>query len=130
MISIKFKVPTFQVSVEVLHSPDGGLHFQQERRVVLLVFLKLPTGISDDAVFSVWVDLGQDGSQSSFVLLVSNCSVRDECLGAIPPGIIDDLFRDQHALQGSERFLGLDGYGSFPPQGFLLGEMGERCCDD
>ena len=54
------EVASAEVRVEVFHSPDGGLHLQQVGRIVLLMLYQLPAGISNDLMFTSFVNLSQD----------------------------------------------------------------------
>ena len=60
MICKQRKMSSAEVSVEVFHSPDGGLHLQQVGRVVLLMLYQLPAGVSNDLMLSSFVNLSQD----------------------------------------------------------------------
>ena len=56
---------TSQMRVVVLHPPHGGLHLQQERRVIGLMFLKTTTCVCDGVMFSFLVNLCENGPESS-----------------------------------------------------------------
>ena len=62
MVRKQRKVTSSEVSIEVFHSPDGGLHLQQVGCIVLLMLHQLPAGISNDLVLSFLVNLGQDST--------------------------------------------------------------------
>ena len=66
-----------QVRGEVIHGPDGSLHFKQKRGVVLLVFLQLSTGIGNDAVLTVGFDRGEDGGEASRSSVVPKSGISD-----------------------------------------------------
>jgi hypothetical protein len=65
------ELPAPQVSVEMLHTPDGSLHFQQKGSVITLMFLQLSAGIGNHTVLPVGINLGQDGSQASRLFVIS-----------------------------------------------------------
>ena len=60
MVRKQYEVSSAKVSIEVFHSPDGGLHLQQVGHIVLLMLHQLPAGVSNDLVLSFLVNLGQD----------------------------------------------------------------------
>jgi len=65
------------------------LHLQEEGFVVALMFLKLPTGISNDAMFSVLDDLRKDSSKAARLFVIFKGGVRDECIRSISAVVID-----------------------------------------
>ena len=62
MVHKQREVLSAKVSIEVFHSPDGGLHLQQVGRIVLLMLHQLPAGIGNDLVLSILINLGQDST--------------------------------------------------------------------
>ncbi len=53
------------------------------------MFLKLPTGISNDAMFSVLDDLRKDSSKAARLFVIFKGGVRDECIRSISAVVID-----------------------------------------
>ena len=71
MICEQREVTSAEVRVEMFHSPDGGLHLQQVGRIVLLMLHQLPTGVSNDLVFSFVVDLSENCTKPPGFLLIA-----------------------------------------------------------
>ena len=71
MVRKQGEVLSAKVSIEVFHSPNGGLHLQQVGRIVLLMLHQLPAGIGNDLVLSVLLILGQDSTLTSGFLLIA-----------------------------------------------------------
>ena len=53
--------PTFQVVLEVLHSPKSTLHFQQKKGEVFLKIGEFPIGIPNCEMVFFFVDLRKNG---------------------------------------------------------------------
>ena len=71
MVRKQREVSSAKVSVEVFHSPNGGLHLQQVGNIVLLMLYQLPAGISNDLMFTLFVNLSQDCTLTSGFLLIA-----------------------------------------------------------
>ena len=71
MVRKQGEVLSAKVSIEVFHSPNGGLHLQQVGRIVLLMLHQLPAGIGNDLVLSILLILGQDSTLTSGFLLIA-----------------------------------------------------------
>ncbi len=76
----------------MFHIPNGRLHLQEEGSVVALMFLKLATGVGDNAMFSIFVDLGKDGSQTTRFLVVAEAGIGNEGIGSISVRVVDDRY--------------------------------------
>ena len=57
MVRKQLEMTSSEVSIEVFHSPDGGFHLQQVGRIVLLMLYQLPAGISNDLMFTLFINL-------------------------------------------------------------------------
>ncbi len=75
MVSDERKFLASEVSCEVIHTPNGSLHFQQKRRVVAFMFLQLSAGICDHAMLTIWVNLCEDGTEATGLFVVSEAGV-------------------------------------------------------
>ena len=71
VVRVEREASALQVGVEMVHRPHGGLHLQEERRVVGLVLLQPPAGVGDGVVTALLVHLGQDGPEASGLLVQS-----------------------------------------------------------
>ena len=60
MVCKQREVTTVEVSIEVFHSPNGGLHLQQVWRIVLLMLYQLLAAVSNDLMFTLFINLSQD----------------------------------------------------------------------
>ena len=78
MICKQFEMATFEMYFKRFHAKNGGLHFEEEWRVVLLVLLELPAGIGDDVEPTLGVHLSEDGSEATSGVVVPERSVCDE----------------------------------------------------
>jgi hypothetical protein len=65
LIRVQGEWSALQCRGEVVHAPDCSLQFQQEWRVVFLMFLQLLAGISKDIVVALLVGLGEDSAEAS-----------------------------------------------------------------
>jgi hypothetical protein len=74
----------------MLHTPNCSLHLQEETGVVVFMFLELPTGVHNDAVLPMLVQLRQYRSQAAWLLLISQAGVGYEGIGAISSGVVND----------------------------------------
>ncbi len=61
----------------MVHFPNGSLHFLQKWCVVVFMILQLSAGICDDALLTIWVDLGQNGAKAPWIFIVSKSGVDD-----------------------------------------------------
>jgi hypothetical protein len=55
------------------------------------MFLKLPTGISNDAMFSILVDLCKDSSKAARLFVIFKGGIGDECIRSISVVVIDKV---------------------------------------
>jgi hypothetical protein len=79
-----------EVSGEMLHAPDGSLHFKKKRGVIALMFLQLSACISNDTMFAVLVDLREDGSEATRLFVIAEAGVDDEGIGPVSSGVVDN----------------------------------------
>ena len=107
VVGIEREVAAPQVGVEMLHPPDGSLHLQQERSVVGLILLKLPTGVRDYAVLPLLVDLGQNSPQTTRLLAVPQTGVRDEGVGPVVPRVVHHRLGAQVGLELQKCLVGI-----------------------
>ena len=66
MISVESKIFPSEILIIKFHSPNSCSQLQNEGRVVFLVLDQLPGSVADDPEAVVLIDLGQDGTQTSF----------------------------------------------------------------
>jgi hypothetical protein len=77
------------------------------------MFLKLATGVSDDAMFAVLIKLRQNGAQASGLFVVSETGIDDKCIRAISRGVGDDGLGAQVGLKFLEGLQGSEGRAPF-----------------
>ena len=88
-----------KVFVVELHTPNRCSHFQKERRIILFVFDQLSRTVADDPETIVFVDLGQNGAQTSFQFVGTGGGVDDQGVSAVTPRVVDDRVRHQGGLE-------------------------------
>ena len=98
VIGIQGEVTSSEIRAEMIHSPDSGLHFQEEGGVIFLMSLQFSTGIRNDAEFALFIGLGKNGPKSSRIFVVAEGGVYDERVGPISSWIIHYRFRAEARL--------------------------------
>ena len=75
MVRDERKFAAAEISCKMFHAPDSSLHLEQERGVIAFVFLQFSAGIGNDAMFAVWVNLGQNSSEAARLFVVAEAGV-------------------------------------------------------
>jgi hypothetical protein len=65
----------------MIHTPNGSLHFQQKQGIVAFVFLQLSAG--NETMLTIWVDLGEDGSQATWLFVITKADIDDEGIRSV-----------------------------------------------
>ena len=57
MVGEQNERPSSQVGIEMIHSPQSGLHLKEKWRVVAFMLLHFSAGVGDDVVFTFFIEL-------------------------------------------------------------------------
>jgi hypothetical protein len=109
VVSDECKFLASEVSREVIHTPNGSLHFQQKGCVVAFVFLQLSAGICNDAMLAIRVDVSEDGAEATGLFVVTEAGVDDECIGPVASRVVDDRLGGEVRLEFKESLQGFRG---------------------
>ncbi len=96
-----------EISSEMFHAPNGGLHLKQKRGVIALVFLQFSACICNDAMFAFLVDLCEDGSEAARLFVIAEAGVDNEGVGPVSSGVVDNWLRAEVSLQLEESLQGV-----------------------
>ncbi len=77
MVSDQGELPASELSSKKIHNPDGSLHFKQKWSGTVLVLLQLSAGISNDTVLPTQIDLGEDGTETPWLFLITQAGIND-----------------------------------------------------
>jgi hypothetical protein len=80
VVSDESEFSSSKICGEMIHAPNGSLHFQQKWGIVAFMFLQLSAGICNDAVLSIWVNLGENGPKATQLFVITEAGVDDEGL--------------------------------------------------
>ena len=95
---------TPQVVREMFHAPESSLHLYQKGGVVTFMFLQLTTGVGDNLMFSVSINLGENGPKAPGFDVIAQAGIRDEGIRPVPSGVGHDGFGHQAGLKLSKGF--------------------------
>ncbi len=109
MVGDERKFLASEVSGEVIHTPNGSLHFQQKRCVVAFVLLQLSAGICNDAMLTRWVNVCEDGTEATGLFVVTEAGIDDECVGSVTPRVVDNWLGAKVRLKLKESLQGIRG---------------------
>ncbi len=71
----KRKFAAAEIGRKVFHAPYSCLHLEQERGVIAFMFLQFSAGIGNNAMFAVLINLGQNSSEATRLLVVAETGV-------------------------------------------------------
>jgi hypothetical protein len=71
VVSDKSKFVTSEIGRKMVHTPNGGLHFEKKWGVIAFMLLQLAAGVCDDAVLAIRVDLDKDGPKAPRLFVIA-----------------------------------------------------------
>jgi len=107
VVRYKREFASSEVSGEMLHAPDGSLHFKKKRGVIAFVFLQFSACIGNDAMFALLIDLREDGTEATRLFVVAEAGVDDEGIGPVSSGVVNNWLGAEIRLQLEESLQGL-----------------------
>ncbi len=64
-----------KVCGEMVHAPDGCLHFKEKWGVIAFMLLQFSACISNDTMFAIGVDLREDCAEAAGLFVVAKASI-------------------------------------------------------